>query len=158
MECIRIFKTMRYAKIQACFGLATLLVTVCWADAKLVNFDIPVAQRGVGHYSVVFKSERELRLLPALYRDPKSGVRRSKILPNVLPISQKDTEALAKALAASIGGRAPLFSTSIGDKAPAIFDLEGVTDEAAKSLAKDPRIDVIAVSVATADPGVNRRP
>jgi len=148
---------MRYAKIQACLGLAMLLTNVCWADAKLVNFDIPVAQRGVGHYSVLFKSERELRLLPDQYRDPKSGIRRPKVLPDVLPISEHDTAALAQALAASVGGKAPDSRVSLGGNVPSMFDLVGVTDDAAKSLAKDPRIEMIAVSVATADPGVNRR-
>lgn len=144
------------AAFRICLLSAAFLTTVCWADAKLKYFDIPVTQRGVGRYSVIFKSERDLRLLPALYRDPNSGVQRPKILPDVLPISEKDTAALAQALAMSVGGKAPDSRVSLGDNVPSMFDLEGVTDEAAKSLATDPRIDVIAVSVAVPDSGVKR--
>ncbi len=149
---------MRYAVLGACCASVMLLTSACWADAKLLNFEIPVAQRGVGHYSVIFKSERDLRRLPALYRDPNSGVRKPKVLPDVLPISPEDTEALAKALAASVGGKAAYPTAALSDRVPSVFELQGVTDEAAKRLAIDPRIDVIAVPIAVADPGVNRGP
>lgn len=116
------------------------------ADAKLHNFDAPANQRMHSQYGVVFKKPSELYRLASLYNDPRSGVRRPSVLPDILPISPVDTTTLATALAASVGGSADLIFSSNGDL-PGQFDVKGVTDDAVKALAKDPRIELIKCGI-----------
>jgi hypothetical protein len=125
------------------------------ADAKLQNFDIPANQGKVSPFGVVFKKPSELYTLASLYRDPSSGVTRPSVLPDILPISLVDTTDLANALAASVGGFAVLIVASNGDLAGQ-FDVKGVTDDAVKALAKDPRIEVISGD-AIAYPDTNQK-
>lgn len=134
---------MRF-KASGLWLLASLSVTtLTCADARLPNFDLPAEQRVPGQYEVVFKTPSELQQLLALYAPAASGISKPAVLPDKLPISVEDTTAIVNSLAASIGGTVLSISHSAYGFG-AQFSIRGLTDDAAKSLAKDPRIEVIS--------------
>jgi len=117
------------------------------ADAELVNFDSRF--RVPNEYGIIFKKPSELQSLTRRYADPASGVKRPSILANTLPVTKEALNNLAEALTKSINGKLLTVMESSTDDIPAMFTIQGVSDAAIKSLAKDPRIATIAASLAT---------
>jgi hypothetical protein len=91
-----------------------------------------------------------LQSLTRRYADPASGVRRPSVLANTLPLTKEALNSLAEALTKSINGKLLLGTVmeSSTDDIPAMFTIKGVSDATIKSLAKDPRIAIIAASLA----------
>jgi hypothetical protein len=134
------------------YVLLTLVIVganAALADAELVNFDSRF--RVPGEYEIIFKKPSELQSLTSRYADPASGVKRPSVLANTLPLTKEALNSLAEALTKSINGKLLLGTVmeSSMDDIPAMFMIKGVSDATIKSLAKDPRIAIIAASLAT---------
>ncbi len=126
--------------------LANLAATgVALADARLENLDLPADKRVAGEYQIVFRKPSELKQLVAQYSDTTSGVLKPAVLPDTLPLTAETLNSLAQALAKSIGGQVILVFPSTND-VPALFAIKGVSDDAVRTLAKDPRIAVITAA------------
>ncbi len=109
------------------------------ADAKLLHFDRPANERVPGQYYVLFKTEQELRQLPSLFADPRSGIKKPKILPENLPTTTQTSRTLAEALAASVHGHVvPPYESPYEGRQGFWIKLP---ENMVMMLAKDPRIE-----------------
>jgi hypothetical protein len=109
------------------------------ADAKLLHFDTPASERVPGQYYVLFKTEQELRQLPSLFADPRSGVKKPRVLPDNLPTTTQTSRALAEALAASVHGHVlPPYECPYEGRQGFWIKLP---ENMVMLLAKDPRIE-----------------
>jgi len=126
-------------QLFASIVLGTTVTPEAHADAKLLHFDTPASERVPGQYYVLFKTEQELRQLPSLLAEPKSGVKKPRVLPDNLPTTTQTSRALAEALAASVHGRVipPYESPYEGRQG---FWIE-LPENMLSVLAKDPRIE-----------------
>ena len=132
------------------FALTFVGANAALADAELVNFDSRF--RIPGEYEIIFKKPSELQSLTSRYADPASGVKRPNVLATTLPLTKEALNSLAEALTKSINGKLLLGTVTesvVADDIPALFVIKGVSDATIKGLAKDPRIEIIAASLAT---------
>jgi hypothetical protein len=124
--------------------LMSTLVSVAAADARLLHFDMPASERIPGHYYVLFKTEPELRQLPRLFADPRSGVKKPRVLPDIRPTTAQTSRALAEALAVSVHGRVlPPYESPYEGRQGFWIKLP---DNMVSILAKDPRIESLEPS------------
>lgn len=105
---------------------------------------MPANERVPGQYYVLFKTEQELRQLPRLFTDTRSGVKRPTVSPDNLPTTAQTSRALAEALAASVHGRViPPYECPYEGRQG--FWIE-VPENMVITLAKDPRIESLEPS------------
>jgi hypothetical protein len=115
------------------------------ADAQLLHFDTPASERVPGQYYVLFKTEQELRQLPSLFADPRSGVKKPRVLPDNLPTTTQTSRALAEALAASVHGHVlPPYECPYEGRQGFWIKLP---ENMVMALAKDPRIESLEPDV-----------
>jgi len=128
--------TLRFVLIA--LGWA-VIVSTARADAKVLTRPDP--ERVPRQYYVLFKEAQELYKLRLLYADPRSGIKKPTVLPDVLPITVQDSHSLALALAESVHGR--VFGS---DESP--YEIRrgfwvGLPEDMVSILAKDPRVESI---------------
>lgn len=149
-SCVKGRKSVRVVatacvQLFASIVLGTTVTPDAHADAKLLHFDTPASERVPGQYYVLFKTKQELRQLPNLFADPRSGIKKPKILPNNLPTTTQAGRALAEALAASVHGHVlPPYECPYEGRQGFFIKLP---ENMVMILAKDPRIESLEPNV-----------
>jgi len=135
-----------FSRVPAFLALVLMQVAVPgWANARLENLHLPAQTRIAGQYEIVFKAPAALADLVAMKPAARAAALKGAVLPKTLPLSDADVHALATAIAASVGGHSLIiFPASNG--AGGRFTISGVTEASMRTLAADPRIEVIEAS------------